>query len=107
MVYLDINLKFNNSAMFNPGSVDLIDGHAFLSLAANLELPGSPPLFKENPESGGSVEFVVNQPKGAIAKFALVIDILTPGYSKRTRWFLQQIDTHLSLYEDANYRPAA
>jgi hypothetical protein len=105
LVRLDINLKFTGPEHFEVGSVDIIDQHVYQTFARNLGFPAHPPLFKENPESGGWLEIIVQDPKNRVAKFAIIIDILTPGYSRRTRWFIQQVDMRLSLYEDTSYSP--
>lgn len=70
----------------------------FRKFAVNLGFPNSPPLFKENPESGGSLTLSLPEPQ-QIRNYALKTEIRTPGFSQVKSWTLILQPPHLYLRE--------
>lgn len=66
--------------------------------AVNLGFPSSPPLFKENPESGGSLTISLPEPRQS-RSYALTTEIRTPGFSQVKSWTLILQPPHLYLRE--------
>ncbi|MBR0808490.1 hypothetical protein JQ636_33590 [Bradyrhizobium japonicum] len=92
---LDIQVVGTEHFIFNLG-VETTQTAVLQKLAANLGLPMSPPLFKENPESAGTMSISVPDP-GNFRTYQMTTGIRTPGYSQKKTWALTQHPYHLYL----------
>jgi hypothetical protein len=94
-VDLDIQIVRNENFVSHLG-VYITLTSTLTRYAANLGFPASPPLFKENPESGATFEISVPDPQQT-RNYALTTEIRTPGYSQKKNWLLVQQPPHLYL----------
>jgi len=92
---VDIQVVGTEHFVFNLG-VETTKTAVLQKLAANLGFPASPPLFKENPESAGTISISVPDPRN-FRTYQMTTEIRTPGYSQKKIWVLTQHPYHLYL----------
>ena len=68
-------------------------------IAANLGLPGAPPIFREYPEIGGVLNVGLHTRRIGAMNLGLACEIRTPGFVQRQRWPFHSLNEILIIGE--------
>ncbi|MEW6639964.1 MAG: ATP-binding protein [Pseudomonadota bacterium] len=87
VVSLDLNVQVVGNNFLHDLGLETTQHVTLHKYAANLGFPTSPPLFKENPESAGTLVISLPEPE-QLRSYVLKTEIRTPGFSQTKAWRL-------------------